>query len=187
MYHLSDEIKHDSAFTSVVVHHLLEQDDPETIRLKSDNCSTQYKSKYVFKQWQLLAQKSEKIVLVYYGVSGHGKGLVDAMSAFGVKGPLQRAVVTSDFSHSNSKDIYEFLHKYHDDETKHYFLIDKDEITEKRKSKALLIIKDCIEKYVSVFPSWLCADKVNICSCNVCIKGEFTSYSHDITKKLFFN
>ena len=88
MYHLSDEMKHDSAFTSVVVHHLLEQDDPEIIRLKSDNCSTQYKSKYVFKQWQLLAQKSEKIVLVYYGVSGHGKGLVDAMSAFRVKGPL---------------------------------------------------------------------------------------------------
>ena len=42
MYHLSDEMKHDSAFTSVVVHHLLEQDDPEIIRLKSDNCSTQY-------------------------------------------------------------------------------------------------------------------------------------------------
>ena len=42
MYHLSDEMKHDSAFTNVVVHHLLEQDDPEIIRLKSDNCSTQY-------------------------------------------------------------------------------------------------------------------------------------------------
>ena len=90
---------------------------------------------------------------MYYAVSGHGKGLVDAMSAFGVKGPLQRAVATSDFSYSNSKDIYEFLiNKYHNDETKHYFLIDKDEITEKRKSKPLLIIKDFMEKHVSDFP-----------------------------------
>ena len=92
-------------------------------------------------------------MLVYYGVSGHGKGLVDAMSAFRVKGPLRRAVVTLDFSYSNSKDIYEFLiNKYHNGETKHYFLIDKDEITEKRESKPLLIIKDCMEKHVSVFP-----------------------------------
>ena len=149
MCHLSDEMKYDSAFTSVVVHHPLEQEDPQTIRLKSDNCSTQYKSKYVFKQWQLLDQKSEKIVLVYCGVSGHGKRLVDAMSAFEVNGPLQRAVVTSDFSYSNSNNIYEFLiNKYHNDETKHYFLIDKDEITEKRKSKPLLIIKDCMEKHM---------------------------------------
>ena len=88
MYHLSDEMKHDSAFTSVVVYHILEQDDPEIIRLESDNCSTQYKSKYVLKQWHLMAQKSEKVVLVYYGVSCHGKGLVDAMSAFRLKGPL---------------------------------------------------------------------------------------------------
>ena len=160
MYHLSDEMKHDSAFTSVVVYHILEQDDPEIIRLESDNCSTQYKSKYVLKQWHLLAQKSEKVVLVYYGVSCHGKGLVDAMSAFRLKGPLWRAVATSDFSYSTSKDIYDFLiNKYHNDEIKHYFLIDKDEITEKRKSKPLLIIKDCMEKHVSVFSWWLCADK----------------------------
>ena len=75
------------------------------------------------------------------------------MSALGVKGSLRRAVVTSDFSYSNSKGIYEFLiNKYHKDEAKHYFLIDKDETTEKRKSKPLLIIKDCMEKHVSVFP-----------------------------------
>ena len=186
---LSDEMKHDSAFASVVVHHLLEQDDPEIIRLKSDNCSPQYKSKYVFKQWQLLAQISEKIVLVYYGVSGHGKGLVDAMSAFGVKRPLQRAVVTLDFSYSNSKDIYEFLiDKYHNDEIKHYSLIDKDEITEKRKSNPLLIIKDCMEKHMLAFsPNGCVQTKVNISSCNVCIKGEFTSCSHEVGKKLFFN
>ena len=29
--------------------------------------------------------------------------------------------------------------------------------------------------------------KVNICSCSVCIKGEFTSCSHEVGKKWFFN
>ena len=49
------------------------------------------------------------MVIVYYGVSGHGKGLVDMMSGFGVKGPLRRAVITSNFSYSNAVDIYNFL------------------------------------------------------------------------------
>ena len=97
-YHLSDDMKHNFAFTSSVVHHLLELHNPSVIRFKSDNCSTQYKSKYVFKQWQILAMKTQKMVIVYYGVSGHGKGLVDAMSGFGVKGPLRREVITSNFS-----------------------------------------------------------------------------------------
>ena len=143
----------------------------------------------MFKQWQLLAQKSEKIMLVHYGVSGHGKGLVDTMSAFEVKGPLRRVVITSDFSYSNSKDIYEFLiNKYYNDETKHYFLIDKDEVTEKIKSKPLLIIKDCMEKHMLAFsPDVYVQRKVNICSCNVYIKGKFTSCSHEVAKKLFFN
>ena len=29
--------------------------------------------------------------------------------------------------------------------------------------------------------------KVNICSCNVCIKGKCTSCSHEVGKKLYFN
>ena len=66
--------------------------------------------------------------------------------------------------------------------------IDKDEITEKRKSKPLLIIKDCMEKHMLAFsPDGYVQTKVNICSCNVCIKGEFTSCSHEVGKKLFFN
>ena len=33
-----------------------------------------------------------KIVISYYGASGHGKGLVDAMSGFGAKEPIRKAV-----------------------------------------------------------------------------------------------
>ena len=48
--------------------------------------------------------KYEKSVLVYYGGSGHGKGLVDAMSRFGVKGPLTKAVLTQDFFYNSAEE-----------------------------------------------------------------------------------
>ena len=40
---------------------------------------------------------------------------------------------------------------------------------------------------LAFFPDGYVQTKVNICSCNVCIKGEFTSCSHEVGKKLFFN
>ena len=73
------------------------------------NCSTKYESKYVFKQLQLLAADTMKSVIVYYGVSDHGKGLVDAMSGFEVKGSLRRAVTTSNLGYSDSIEIDNFL------------------------------------------------------------------------------
>ena len=75
------------------MHHLLELENPSVIRFKSDNCATQYKSKYVFQQWQSLAKETIKTVIVYYGVSGHGKGLEDAMHGFGVKGPHPTSII----------------------------------------------------------------------------------------------
>ena len=51
----------------------------------------------------------KKTVIAYYGVSGHGKGLVDAMSSFGVKQPLRKAIVERDFFFNSAGDIYNFL------------------------------------------------------------------------------
>ena len=64
---------------------------------KSDNCSQQYKSRFVFANWRALAKKYNKTIILYYGVSGHGKGLVDSMSSFGVKGPLPKSIITENF------------------------------------------------------------------------------------------
>ena len=104
-YHLSDEKKHNFAFTSLVVEQLVEQNSCEIICIKSANCSTQYKCRWVFGMWQLLATIIGKIIITYYGASGHGKGLVDAMSGFGVKGPLKKAVINNDFSYRKAEDI----------------------------------------------------------------------------------
>ena len=67
-------MKHDFAITSTVVCHLLKVDKPSTIRSKSDNCATQFKSKSAFKEMHSLAKESGISVIVCCGVSGHGLG-----------------------------------------------------------------------------------------------------------------
>ena len=47
IFHLSDEMKHNHSFTSAVVNDII-------LRFKSDNCSTQYKCKWVFRFWSNL-------------------------------------------------------------------------------------------------------------------------------------
>ena len=117
---------HDFAYTFSVIDCLLQNDTSEIIRFKSDNCSTQYKCKWVFKQWQSIAVRKGKRVIVYYGASGHGKGLVDAMSGFGVKGPLRKAVITSDLHFTNAAEICNYLDElFKDDNKKHYYLFHK--------------------------------------------------------------
>ena len=110
-YHLSDDMKHDAAFTAEVFDRCIESKDaiPAILRNKSDNCSTQYKCGKVFNELSQLAQKWNRSVVKYYGPSGHGKGLVDAMSAFGVKSTLLKAVVTKKFNYNSAQDICTML------------------------------------------------------------------------------
>ena len=55
-YHLSDDLKHDFAFTKTVLDDLLEKNRTTTIlRFKSDNYSVQSKCKNVFSMWQNIA------------------------------------------------------------------------------------------------------------------------------------
>ena len=99
IYHLSNEMKHNYAFIATVLRQLINESSSDNIRLKSDNCATQYKSKYVFKAFHSLAVKMQKKIVSFYGTSGNGKGLVDVMSSFGVKVPICRAVLMEDFSY----------------------------------------------------------------------------------------
>ena len=77
-YHLSDDLKHDFAFTKTVADDLLEKNGTTTILcFKSDNCAVQYKCKNVFSTWQSITTSSQKKPR-----SAHGLSLVDAMSRF---------------------------------------------------------------------------------------------------------
>ena len=119
-FHLSDEIKHDFAFTSIVAEQCLQgRELPKIIRRKIDNCATQYKCALVFGEYQKLSQKFNRKVIVYYGAAGHGKGLVDAMGAFGVKSPLRKAVWMHGFKYNCAQDICQLLkNEFSDDPSK---------------------------------------------------------------------
>ena len=179
-YHFSDSKKHDFAYTSHVLNHLLDLEEEDNvsviIRVKSDNCSCQYKCCYVFKFYHNLAKKLGKTIIVYYGVCGHGKGLVDAMSAFGVKSPLRRAVVTENFKYNSADEIRSYLSIKFSKEfpEKQYYTVDPATLDGIRKDKESLKIKDCQAQHmISYFPDGQVQTKVNICSCNDCLEGQF--------------
>ena len=155
IYHLSKEMKHNYAYTATVFRQLINESSSDIICLKSDNCATQYKSKYVFKAFHSLAVKMQKKIVSFYGTSGHGKGLVDAMSSFGVKAPIRRAVLTEDFSYRNAKDIFDYLTLLLTNIiNKHYILLDGDEIQDVKNSvSGSYKIKKCRSLHmISYFP-----------------------------------
>ena len=163
LYDLSDEMKHDYAFTASVVDHVLSPEDLlETLRFKLDNYSTKYKSKYVFEYWRSQSVKCNRSVIVYYGVSGHGKGSVNAVWVW-VKGPIEKAVLWEDFSYRKALDIQEYLtEKFRDDPCKKYFLVDLAQIND-RRSKTLMKIKGCPKQHmISYCPGGTVQTKINM-------------------------
>ena len=61
--------------------------------------------------------KHKKTFVYYYGAKGHGKGLVDAMSGFGLKTPLRKAIVTEDVFCDSTQKVYEFISEKMKDES----------------------------------------------------------------------
>ena len=61
-YHFSDDMKHNSVFTSAVIQHLFHDCKlPYIIRIKSDNCSTQYKCGLAFGEYLKLQKNLTKL------------------------------------------------------------------------------------------------------------------------------
>ena len=100
-YHISGNKGHDSAFTLLVTKDLMEQFDGAKrfplFRIKSDNCNVPYCSFHVFEAYLKLSKSISQPIILYYDVNEHDKGLVDAISGFGVKTPFRRAIVTDNF------------------------------------------------------------------------------------------
>ena len=153
-------MKHNHAFTSAVVNDIIQKHGlPLILRFKSDNCSTQFICKWVFRFWSNLAKKLNTKIIIYYGVSGHGKGLVDAMGAFGVKSPLTRAVITQNLEYSCAKDIYEYLNNhFRDDESKLYSILSPQEISKFVINDSPLSLTNCMKLHTVHVPAVL---KVN--------------------------
>ena len=180
LYHISNDTIHDSHHTFAVVEHILYRSykDSKIFRFKSDNCPTQYKCCNVFSKWRRLSTAYQKVIIVYYGISGHGKGLVDAMSSFGVKATLQKAIVQKDFFFNEASDIKTYLQTEMVDSTnKHYYEIEEDSLVERRSNdNEQLKIDNCMKKHMfAYFPDGTIQVKENLCSCKDCIEGKFTN------------
>ena len=104
VYHLCDDTKHDPVFVNEVLKEIL-----NTKLIKSDNAPTQHKNQYAFFLLQQIAKNYNVTVLRIYGAARHGKGLIDAMSSFGVKGILRRDIIENDEWFSNSAEICGYL------------------------------------------------------------------------------
>ena len=105
--------------------------------IKTDNCSMQYKSKYTFASLKQLAMSRQIDIIWFYGEPGHGRGLVDAMSSFGVKSPLAKMIIDEDkwFDTVNEMKA-ELDNHFKDDETKHYHIIPAEDLLSDRRTKS---------------------------------------------------
>ena len=177
IYHLSDDLSHDVVFTMAVVEDLIRRFAPnaKVIRFKSDNCSTQYKCKYIFQKWRELAKKLNKTFIIYYGASGHGKGLVDAMSGFGVKTPMRKAIITDNFFYNKSQLLHEWLLKQKFKSNREYIHFEPFQRTPKKQWEKLPIA-GCQKQHIFVyFPDGSLQYKENMCCCDKCLAGNLIS------------
>ena len=145
IYHISDDTIHDSVMTFHIIEDIISH-HPEIIHsgvlvLRSDNCTGQYKGKYTFHAIKDLAAKYGIYIMWFYGETGHGKGLVDAMSSFGCKNPLKHGIITEDWWYDNASEMVSYLTN---DNSKEHYLVDSADLSQKRSTgKQAHIIKPC--------------------------------------------
>ena len=188
LYHLADDMKHDNGFTIAVADTIIDLFDFNTnyFRFKSDYCKTEYKCKNIFANWSKISAQLQKKIIIYYGESGHGKGLVDEMSGFGVKGPLLNAIITQDYHPTSSTDIFDYLTKINGKDHFKYFDIN-NEIKNKHAEMMhkQLKIPDCMKQYMAVYdPDGSIQSKERICSCHECLQGYLTECKTEKRKTL---
>ena len=117
-----------------------------------------------------------KPIILYCGINEHGRGLVDAMSGFGVKTPLRRAIVTDNFYCTTNVEPVPFLKTFHaDDQQKYFKHLSSDDIeaTCKEKGDGIKIAGCSKSHLILLFPEGSWQVKRHISSCHFCKLGKF--------------
>ena len=145
VYHFSDDTTHDPCFVHQVLEDIFDRWDikDETVLIKSDNAPTQYKNKWAFHSYQSLADKYNVRIVRLYGAAGHGKGLIDAMSSFGVKSILRRDIVGLDVWFANSQEMCDYL-DLRKDPRMSYTVVSQADVDNKRMNKTEKKIDGCM-------------------------------------------
>ena len=83
-------------------------------------------------------------------------------------------VVTENLSYSSSDEIHSYLQQLFQSDDKKHYLLTESEIEEKRETKPPLVLKDCQKFHMTAFhPNQSVQTKVNMCSCDDCLNGNF--------------
>ena len=128
IYHISDDTNHDSIMTNEIIMSII-TNYPMIIasghlQLHSDNCSTQYKSRFVFKNLLNITKTYHIHIDWFFGEPGHGRGLIDAMAWFGCKdGLMRKEIISNDAWFLNAQEMTLFL-KNHLVESEIVLLVD---------------------------------------------------------------
>ena len=129
-------------------------------------------------------QKIDKPIILFFGVNGHGRGLVDACSGFAVKTPLRKAIILEDFFFETDLELLEFCKKFHEnDDSKYFCCLSREEIDGIRKTKDKgLPIKGCQKaRMIAFFPDGTYSTKRHLCSCDSCLSGLFDKCNGDLS------
>ena len=177
-YHFSDVSTHNWCHTKCVETDIVDKFFPDqaVIRKKTDNCSTQYKCKWTFGENRERAMSSGKMIICYYGSSGHGRGLVDGMSSWGVKSPLRKEIINHDFYMSSAADLVD-LFKTKQQDTSQFDRMYYTEITQNNFDS-----QTCPDPFpipgsqklhcIAFHPDGTIQTSRDICDCDDCFSGD---------------
>ena len=183
-YHLSDDTKHDGIFVDQVLRDIIMKYDihDEDMWIQSDNAPSQYKNKLPFGLTQKLANEFNLRIIRTYGAAGHGKGVIDAISSFGVKNILRKDIVTHDVIFNTSEDVTNYLSIKKPQFS--YTHITPECLANKRHaSNETIPLKQCMKQHMIIFVSH--GDitmQEYLCDCTLCLQFMFSEcYYHSST------
>ena len=131
-----------------------------------------------------LAKELKKTIILYYGAAGHRRGLVDGMPSWGVKNPLRKQIIISDFYWTLAADLVKMFYvKGFHTEDRDYSELTTEYIQSFRTVKARPLA-GCTKLHMIAFhPDGSVGCKQDICDCVMCFSGEFqkSKYEHPET------
>ena len=175
MYHLSDDTVHDPAMIDEVIKNIFERENinNEKILMKSDN-APQYKNRYFFAKLQKISDFYNCVIVYIYGAAGNGKGLIDAMSAFGCKNLLRMDILGEDAWWADRKVMCEHLQRKGDTRML-YCHIPAWKTNENRKENAEIVMNGCTKHHLFIYTPNEKAPKMKqfLCDCEMCLQFRF--------------